>query len=129
MISNISLGKRERLYHSYSLVVKNGMGLQAHSCAHANTPTHHTYLLQNLKLLVRGVEHTTLLITALSFPDIPDVLVTWLTHGYTPFTVGASLSTIVQRKLSSGSDEPDEEAASGLPSPTGVVLLALSVPH
>lgn len=40
-------------------------------------------LPQNFKPLVRGVEHATLVLTALSFPDSPDVLVTWLAHGFT----------------------------------------------
>ncbi len=42
-------------------------------------------VVQNFKLAVRALEHTTLLLTALSFACHPDLLVSWITHGYTPF--------------------------------------------
>ena len=47
---------------------------------------------QNFKSVVRRLEHTTLLLTALCFPPQPDLLMVWATAGYSPFVAPEATS-------------------------------------
>jgi hypothetical protein len=93
---------------------------------------------QNFKQLVRGVDHTTLALTALSFPDTPDVLMTWLVRGFTILTEdgkhhvkhgfiyvprSVNIADVEFAALGVEGDEPDSMTSESTPKPMLVPVL------